>query len=463
MSFIEDVYKIMRDVVPKYGIKCYSATLAQFVLESANGTSELAINAHNYAGLKYRANRCPTSNGIYNKVGSEQDAATGQYISSNMNWFKFPDMKSGVIGYFDFINISNYANLNGITDPKEYLETIKADKYCTSINYVQNCMNVIQKYNLTKYDKKGENNMGYIMKTNLANRANYGNMRSTSKIKYIVIHYTANDGDSDEANGNYFHNRVVKASAHYFVDDDSITQSVPDNYVAYSVGDKRYSNYKTTGGAKFYGICTNTNSISIEMCDTKKDDIHNVTKTTIENTIALVKILMKKYNVTIDRVIRHFDISGKPCPSYYVNESEWAIFKNRISPSSATTSTSPSFYMYGAEPKSIITGNPNQFTQIVQNIKTVLNKDYGLKFTINGVADDLLLTNLGNIVMSTASYNKNLTYCLQQLFKWWNVNITIDGLYGSGTKASVMNFQKIWNIAQTGSTTKKFWYKILGK
>ena len=107
--------------------------------------------------------------------------------------------------------------------------------------------------------------------------------------------------------------------------------------------------------------------------------------------------------------------------------------------------------------------NPNQFTQIVQNIKTVLNKDYGLKFTINGVADDLLLTNLGNIVMSTASYNKNLTYCLQQLFKWWNVNITIDGLYGSGTKASVMNFQKIWNIAQTGSTTKKFWYKILGK
>ena len=49
------------------------------------------------------------------------------------------------------------------------------------------------------------------------------------------------------------------------------------------------------------------------------------------------------------------------------------------------------------------------------------------------------------------------------IIKWWNVNITIDGLYGSGTKASVMNFQKIWNIAQTGSTTKKFWYKILGK
>lgn len=318
---------------------------------------------------------------------------------------------------------------------------------------------------MKRINTKGGSPMGYVMKTNLANRANYGAMRNTSKIKYIVIHYTANDGDSDEANGNYFHNKVVKASAHYFVDDDSITQSVPDNYVAYSVGDKRYSDYKATGGAKFYGKCTNANSISIEMCDTKKDGIHNVTEATINNTIELVKILMKKYNVTIDRVVRHFDISGKRCPSYFVNESEWQKFKNKITPSSsiASLSTSPTFYMYGSEPKSIITGNANQFTQIVQNIKTVLNKDYGLKFAINGIVDDTLLINLGNIVMSTSSYNKNLTYCLQQLFVWWNVNLTIDGLFGSATRTNIMNFQKIWNIVQTGTTTKEFWYKILGK
>lgn len=465
MGFIEDAIKIMKEVAPKYNIICYSAPLAQFILESANGTSELAVNAHNYAGLKYRENRCPTSNGIYRKVGSEQDALTGQYTSSNMDWFKFPNMKAGIIGYYDFINISNYSNLKNISDPKTYLKNIKADKYCTSINYVQNCMNIIQKYNLTKYDMKGGNTMGYVMKTNLANRANYGAMRSTSKIQYIVIHYTANDGDSDEANGNYFHNKVVKASAHYFVDNDSITQSVPNNYVAYSVGDKRYSDYKTTGGAKFYGKCTNANSISIEMCDTKKDGIHNVTEATINNTIELVKILMKKYNVTIDRVVRHFDISGKKCPSYFVNKSEWQKFKNKITPSSSTasSSTSPTFYMYGSEPKSIITGNANQFTQIVQNIKTVLNKDYGLEFAINGIVDDTLLINLGNIVMSTFSYNKNLTYCLQQLFVWWNVNLTIDGLFGSATRTNIMNFQKIWNIAQTGSTTKEFWCKILGK
>ena len=104
--------------------------------------------------------------------------------------------------------------------------------------------------------------MSYILKKNLANKKNYGSARATSKIKYIVIHYTGNDGDTDENNGKYFHNNIVKASAHYFVDDDSVTQSVPDKYVAYSVGGK----YSTAGNAgKYYGKCTNANSLSIEL------------------------------------------------------------------------------------------------------------------------------------------------------------------------------------------------------
>lgn len=78
--------------------------------------------------------------------------------------------------------------------------------------------------------------MSYIFKTNIANKSNHGGKRNTGNIKYLVYHYTGNDGDTDEGNGNHFHNHIVKASAHYFVDDDSVTQSVPDNYIAYSVG-----------------------------------------------------------------------------------------------------------------------------------------------------------------------------------------------------------------------------------
>ena len=185
--------------------------------------------------------------------------------------------------------------------------------------------------------------MSYKLKKKYANKNNYGAKRSTSNIKYIVIHYTANDGDTDEANANYFASRVVKASAHYFVDDDSVTQSVPDNYVAWSVGGTKYSNCKTTGGGKYYAKCTNSNSISIELCDTKKDGKIYPTKKTIENAIELTRKLMKKYNIPSTNVIRHFDVTGKTCPVYWCGTSEknqlWKTeFHNKLSNSSSTPS-----------------------------------------------------------------------------------------------------------------------------
>lgn len=166
-----------------------------------------------------------------------------------------------------------------------------------------------------------------IRKTNLADRSNYGNKRSTSNIKYIVYHYTANDGDTDEANGKYFDGPNRNASAHYFVDDDSITQSVPDDYVAYSVGGSKYPNTK---GGKLYGKATNANTLNIEMCDTVKNGKYEASAKTQENALALGREKMKQYGIPIDRVIRHYDVTGKQCPAYFVDEKKWAEFKNKI-------------------------------------------------------------------------------------------------------------------------------------
>ena len=179
--------------------------------------------------------------------------------------------------------------------------------------------------------------MSYTFKQRLANRVNYGSKRAIGNIKYIVIHYTANDGDSDEGNGNYFANNKVYASAHYFVDGDSVTQSVPDDYVAYSVGGNKYANCNKTGGGKFYGQCTNANSISIELCDEVKNGTYDFSKATIENAIELTKVLMKKYNIKIDRVIRHFDVTGKSCPAPLVDNTKWKEFKNKITESGDLT------------------------------------------------------------------------------------------------------------------------------
>lgn len=91
-------------------------------------------------------------------MGSEQNP-DGSYTSSVMQWCKFEDMENGVIGYFDFTNISNYSNLKGVTDPREYLENIKADGYATSLDYVDKLMAVIENWSLTNYDKKEETKM----------------------------------------------------------------------------------------------------------------------------------------------------------------------------------------------------------------------------------------------------------------------------------------------------------------
>lgn len=173
--------------------------------------------------------------------------------------------------------------------------------------------------------------MAYVMKKHLAHRSNYGKQRKTSEITYIALHFTANDGDHDEGNADYFASpRDPKASAHYFVDDDSITQSVPDDYVAYSVGGSKYTDCAKTGGGKLYKIATNENTLNIEMCDTVKDGTVKAQEATIVNTILLVRKKMKEYNIDIDHVIRHFDVNGKHCPAYLMDEQAWAGFKARI-------------------------------------------------------------------------------------------------------------------------------------
>lgn len=162
------------------------------------------------------------------------------------------------------------------------------------------------------------------------NPANHGGRRGKSAIKYLVYHYTGNDGDNGANNAAYYRDNVVRASAHYFVDDDSVTQSVDDLTVAWAVGGQKWSDCAKTGGGKLYGVVTNTNSLSIEMCDTRRDGTYNVTEATMENALALGRMLMERYGIPIERVIRHFDVTGKHCPAYFMDEDKWAAFKARL-------------------------------------------------------------------------------------------------------------------------------------
>ena len=150
-----------------------------------------------------------------------------------------------------------------------------------------------------------------------ANAGNYGPARNAQAIKYIVIHYTGNDGDTAMNNAKYYAGNVVKTSAHYFVDEKEIVQSVDDLRIAWAVGGKKYPSCSQTGGGTMYGRCLNANSISIEICDAKKDGVYAPDARAVERALALTRELMKKYNIPASNVIRHFDVTGKLCPAYW--------------------------------------------------------------------------------------------------------------------------------------------------
>lgn len=159
---------------------------------------------------------------------------------------------------------------------------------------------------------------------------NRGGTRRKEQIKYLVYHYTGNDGDRAVNNAKYYQNTVVQASAHYFVDDEEVYQSVEDLRVAYAVGGKKWADCPKTGGGSLYGIVTNGNSISIEMCDTARDGRLMASEATLERAAALGRELMVKYHIPIERVVRHFDVTGKHCPAYFMDQSAWESFKQRL-------------------------------------------------------------------------------------------------------------------------------------
>ena len=294
--------------------------------------------------------------------------------------------------------------------------------------------------------------MSYTMKKNLANKRNYGAKRSTSAIKYIFIHYTGNDGDSDESNARYFANNYVEASAHYFVDDNSVTQSVPDDYVAWSVGGTRYSNCNITGGGKYYTLCTNSNSISIELCDTKRDGSIYPSKATIENAIELTKKLMKKYNIPQDHVLRHFDRTGKACPAYWCgNETKNNLWKtefyNKLS--SKTVSKAPS--------TSTTTSNKYSYKQFVKDVQSVCGA------TIDGIAGKETLSK--TITVSRYKNNKHpIVKVIQKYLNFLGYNCgTVDGIAGTKFDTAIKKYQKDNKCVADGELTagNKTWKKLL--
>ena len=136
------------------------------------------------------------------------------------------------------------------------------------------------------------------------------------QVNGLVIHYTANPGTSAKANRDYFeglqNSHVTKASSHVIIGlDGEIVQCIPCNEWAYACNER------------------NEDTISIECCI--PDESGEFTRQTYDSLVELVSWLCFRYSLTEEDLLRHYDITGKNCPKYYVeHEDAWNTFREDV-------------------------------------------------------------------------------------------------------------------------------------
>lgn len=138
----------------------------------------------------------------------------------------------------------------------------------------------------------------------------------TETITGIVIHYTANPGSTAQENRDYFnslqYSHATEASSNFIVGlDGEIIQCVPTWEVAYASNER------------------NTDTVSIECCH--PDDSGKFTDETYRSLVQLTAWLCVKFGLTEEDVIRHYDVTGKNCPKYFVeHEDAWDEFRQNV-------------------------------------------------------------------------------------------------------------------------------------
>lgn len=132
----------------------------------------------------------------------------------------------------------------------------------------------------------------------------------------IVIHYTANPGSTAQQNRDYFNglkdSHETSVSSNFVIGlEGEIIQCVPTWEVAYASNER------------------NNDTVSIECCH--PDESGEFTEETYRSMVQLTAWLCVKFDLTENDVIRHYDVTGKNCPKYFVeNEKAWELFKGDV-------------------------------------------------------------------------------------------------------------------------------------
>ena len=324
-QFIDKIAPLHVKYAKKYGQKFPSAGIAQACLESGYGTSNKAKH-NNFHGMKYRPNRVTTSNGTFVDGGTEQND-DASYKDITDRWFEFPNMEAEVEGYYQFINVPAYAKVKTATSPEQYLQEIKNAHYASSIDYVQKCVNILNKYNLKQYDSPEtpeKKESGYTnsplatSRVDLNKNSNPRNMRyadtqtvynPSGKITVITPHHMAviTTGKACAES----HKRGNSSSANYYIGKDGdICLGVEEQYRAWTSGSR----------------ANDSNAITIEVSNDGGAPDYHVSDKALESLIKLCVDIckrngIKQLNYTGDKtgnLTMHCMFQATACPGPYL-------------------------------------------------------------------------------------------------------------------------------------------------
>lgn len=158
---------------------------------------------------------------------------------------------------------------------------------------------------------------GQVIKKEFLTPNPYSRPQKTLKqVKGIVVHYTANPGTTAENNHDYFeglaYTKTTSVSSHFIIGlEGEIIQCIPLTEIAYASNER------------------NKDTISIECCH--PDETGKFNDETYESLVALTAALCHEYHLEEEDIIRHYDITQKLCPLYFVeHEDAWISFKAEV-------------------------------------------------------------------------------------------------------------------------------------
>lgn len=313
-NFIEEVKRN----IPSNTKILPSVIVAQAILESARGTSELARKANNLFGIK----------GNYN--GQSYTVKTKEYLNGkwttvNAAFKKYPSYRESIIDHGNFFTSTpwrtqNYKRVLNAKDYKTQAKALQACGYATDPAYASKLINLIETNNLSSLDgSNGGNSVGYKIVNMFKPSMYHINAPYAMTPKYITIHNTGNTA-SARNEAAYMNSNSNYTSYHVAIDDKEAVQVVPFNRNAWHAGDGQGQG--------------NRASIGIEICYSMDNGYSGAMsaryKQAQENAALYVAYVLHQYGWGTDRLRQHWNWSGKDCPHKMRAHNGWGAFVARV-------------------------------------------------------------------------------------------------------------------------------------